>query len=184
MDVIAFAGAVIAGILTHLIASELFVWMPRLSERLMRCAVRLAPGPMQERMQEEWEGHLQAIPPGLWRIVTATGFLIASLRFSLAARFGSTARTRVETRIDLTRPGAKFMATVLKRLAQQQDEIDLSDVVREVEDAFRNPPGQITVTRVVLGPKERLRAVLARLANRGRAWSVEHVQMRHLNRPR
>jgi hypothetical protein len=88
MDLIAFVGAVVGAILINLIASELFAWGPRLSEWLMRCAVqRLVPG-MQERMREEWAGHLQAIPPGLSRIVVAAGFLIASLPFSSAARVG------------------------------------------------------------------------------------------------
>jgi hypothetical protein len=64
MDLIAFLGAIAGGILINLTASELFAWGPRLSELLLHRAVqRLAPE-MQDRMHEEWTGHLSAIPPG------------------------------------------------------------------------------------------------------------------------
>jgi hypothetical protein len=84
MDLIAFLGAIAGGILINLTASELFAWGPRLSELLLSRAVqRLAPE-MQDRMHEEWTGHLQAIPPGLWRIVAAAGFVLATHQINVA----------------------------------------------------------------------------------------------------
>ncbi len=84
MDLIVFLGAIAGGILINLIASELFAWGPWLSELLLRRAVqRLAPE-MQHRMHEEWTGHLQAIPPGLWRIVAAAGFVLATHQINVA----------------------------------------------------------------------------------------------------
>jgi hypothetical protein len=86
MDVIWWVTAAVGAIAVNLIASELFAWGPRLSEWLMRRAVtRLAPE-MQERMQEEWAGHLQTIPPGLWRIVAAAGFYLATRQINVALR--------------------------------------------------------------------------------------------------
>jgi hypothetical protein len=86
MDVIWCVTAVTGAIGINLIASELFAWGPRFSECLMRCAVRRLAPEMQDRMQEEWAGHLQTIPLGLWRIVEAAGFYIASRQINIALR--------------------------------------------------------------------------------------------------
>jgi hypothetical protein len=86
MDVIWWVTAVVGAIAVNLIASELFAWGPRLSEWLMRCAVRRLAPEMQDRMREEWAGHLQTIPPGLWRIVAAAGFYLAARRINVALR--------------------------------------------------------------------------------------------------
>jgi hypothetical protein len=86
MDVIWWVTAVAGAIGINLIASELFAWGPRFSECVMRHAVgRLVPE-MQDRMQEEWTGHLQTIPPGLWRIVAAAGFYLATREINVALR--------------------------------------------------------------------------------------------------
>jgi hypothetical protein len=92
MDVIWWATAVAGGVAINLIASELFAWGPRLSECLMQCAVRRLAPEMQERMQEEWSGHLQTIPPGLWRIVAAAGFYLATHEINVALRIRERAR--------------------------------------------------------------------------------------------
>jgi hypothetical protein len=86
MDVIWWATAAVGAIGINLIASELFAWGPRLSEWLMRSAVRRLAPEMQERMQEEWAGHLQTIPPGLWRVVSAAGFYLAARQINVALR--------------------------------------------------------------------------------------------------
>jgi hypothetical protein len=86
MDVIWWVTAAIGAIAGNLIASELFAWGPRLSERLMCGAVRRLAPEMQERMREEWAGHLQTIPPGLWRIVAAAGFYVATHQINMALR--------------------------------------------------------------------------------------------------
>jgi hypothetical protein len=86
MDVIWRATAAIGAIAVNLMASELFAWGPRLSERLMCGAVRRLAPEMQARMREEWAGHLQTIPPGLWRIVAAAGFYLATRQINVALR--------------------------------------------------------------------------------------------------
>jgi hypothetical protein len=86
MDVIWWVTAAIGAIAGNLIATELFAWGPRLSERLMCGAVRRLAPEMQERMREEWAGHLQTIPPGLWRIVAAAGFYVATHQINIALR--------------------------------------------------------------------------------------------------
>lgn len=86
MDVIWWLVAFGVGIIGNLIASELFGWSPRIAEWLVhRAARRLAPG-MQERMIEEWQAHLQAIPGGLSRIVAALGFLVATRQINVALK--------------------------------------------------------------------------------------------------
>jgi hypothetical protein len=86
MDVIWWVTAVAGAIGINLIASELFAWGPRFSEYVMRRAVRRLAPEMQDRMQEEWTGHLQTIPPGLWRIVAAAGFYLATREINVALR--------------------------------------------------------------------------------------------------
>ena len=86
MDVIWWVATVVGVIAVNLIASELFAWGPRLSEWLMRRAVRRLAPEMQERMHQEWAGLLQTIPPGLWRIVAAAGFYLATPQINVALR--------------------------------------------------------------------------------------------------
>jgi hypothetical protein len=86
MDVIWWVATVVGVIAVNLIASELFAWGPRLSEWLMRRAVRRLAPEMQERMHQEWAGLLQTIPPGLWRIVEAAGFSLATRQINVALR--------------------------------------------------------------------------------------------------
>jgi len=86
MDMIWWITAALGAVALNLIASELFAWGPRLSECLMRCAVRRLTSEMQERMKEEWVGHLQTIPPGLWRVVAAAGFYLAAQEINVALR--------------------------------------------------------------------------------------------------
>jgi hypothetical protein len=86
MDVIWWVTAAVGAIAINLIASELFAWGPRLSDWLMHRAVRRLAPEMQERMQEEWAGHLQTIPPGLWRVVAAAGFYLGTRQINVALR--------------------------------------------------------------------------------------------------
>jgi hypothetical protein len=86
MGLIWWITAILGAIALNLIASELFAWGPRLSECLMRHAVRRLAPEIQERMQEEWAGHLQTIPPGLWRVVAAEGFYLATHQINVALR--------------------------------------------------------------------------------------------------
>jgi hypothetical protein len=111
MDVIWWVTAVVGAIAVNLIASELFAWGPRLSEWLMRCAVRRLAPEMQDRMREEWAGHLQTIPPGLWRIVAAAGFYLATHQINVALRVRSCESPRarqIEEIVAAARAGARW----------------------------------------------------------------------------
>jgi hypothetical protein len=83
MGLIEWIGAILGGIAINLVASELFAWGPRLSECLTRWAVRRLPVEMQERMREEWAGHLHALT-SLSRTFAAIGFVLAAYRIKVS----------------------------------------------------------------------------------------------------
>jgi hypothetical protein len=112
MDVIWWVTAAIGAIAGNLIASELFAWGPRLSERLMCGAVRRLAPEMQERLREEWAGHLQTIPPGLWRIVAAAGFYVATHQINIALRVWERQENPEETTLQEKASG-KIEGTIL-----------------------------------------------------------------------
>jgi hypothetical protein len=170
MDVIVFVGAVTGGILIHLVASELLAWGPRLSEWLMRLAVlRLAPGAMQERMCEEWAAHLQAIPPGLWRIATAAGFLIAAMRFRMVKWF----EPKAVVHFRLSPRAVKFLKEVLEKIPDDEvlNPTNTGKIFREVFDKFRDLPGEVTATAYQETFKDRFWTNLSRLVDRRAIWS-------------
>lgn len=113
--------ATAGAIAINLIASELFAWGPRLSEWLMRRAVRRVAPQMRDRMQEEWAGHLQTIPPGLWRIVAAIGFCLATRQINVAVRVRKQrkkAKSKVEGITLTVGPGMGKSAVVIEYLAR------------------------------------------------------------------
>jgi hypothetical protein len=160
----AAAGGLGVGLATF----EAAKWMPRGAQLLKELAVSHLPSCMAERLCEEWQAHLNATPGPVSKTLVAVGFVFAALRFSLAARFDAAATVEIV----MTPRAARFMAAVLQkkvaRLPKQQGGVDFSDVVREVEEAFRDSPGEITVTRNIepSGPAKKLRAAVERLVQR------------------
>jgi hypothetical protein len=77
---LAVAG-VIGAALARLLADEAKAWTPRLVEILIRSAVARLPEDQRERRYEEWRAHINDVPGDLSKLLTASGFIIASLYF-------------------------------------------------------------------------------------------------------
>jgi hypothetical protein len=56
----------------------LFAWGPRLSNLLLKIAVNRMSLKLRERMREEWQAHLNALPGGLSKLSAAAGFLLST----------------------------------------------------------------------------------------------------------
>jgi hypothetical protein len=72
MDMIVLA--IVCGIL----ANELFAWGPRLSDLLLKIALKRMPPKLQDRMREEWQAHLDTLPGGLSKLGAAASFLLST----------------------------------------------------------------------------------------------------------
>jgi hypothetical protein len=137
MDLIGWLAAIVGGIIVNLIASELFAWGPKLSERLMQRAVRNLPPEVQDRMREEWASHLAEIPAGLWRILAASGFLLAANKINLALRINNEFRNQktqeerdriheeeieIDQKIDQLRLKLKYLEKVNQLLTKELED--------------------------------------------------------------
>lgn len=69
---------ILLAILCGILANELFAWGPRLSDLLLKIAVNRMPLKLQERMQEEWQAHLNALPGGLSKLSATACFLLST----------------------------------------------------------------------------------------------------------
>ena len=110
--------------------------MAGLPQRLKHLAVLRLPPCVAERMAEEWQAHLDDTPAPA-RTLAALGFVLAAMRCKLVARFGPITETEI-----LMKPvAARYMAAALQRrvaaLKRDQDRVDLTEIVHEVEEAFQ-----------------------------------------------
>jgi hypothetical protein len=71
-------GMIILAIVCGILANELFAWSPRLSDLLLKIAVNRMSHKLQDRMREEWQAHLNALPGGLSKLSAAAGFLFST----------------------------------------------------------------------------------------------------------
>lgn len=78
----ALVGAILMAILVTVLADECKAWLRWTAERLIRRAVRRLPENQRERYSEEWHSHLNEVPGEIGKLVTALGFLPASLTMS------------------------------------------------------------------------------------------------------
>src|ERR1700730_12027350 len=69
---------IVLAIVCGILANELFAWGPRLSDLLLKIAVSRMPLKLQDRMREEWQAHLNALPGGLSKLSAAAGFLLST----------------------------------------------------------------------------------------------------------
>jgi hypothetical protein len=117
MDMIVLA--IVCGIL----ANELFAWGPRLSDLLLKIAIKRMPAKLQERMREEWQAHLDTLPGGLSKLGAAASFVLSTF---WGYREDETPM-EIEERITLE------VAFALKQ-ERQQAESDLQALQRRIED--------------------------------------------------
>ena len=71
-------GMIILAIVCGILANELFAWGPRLSDLLLKIAVNRMSPKIRERMREEWQAHLGALPAALSKLSAAAGFLFST----------------------------------------------------------------------------------------------------------
>ena len=71
-------GMIVLAIVCGILANELFAWGPRLSNLLLKIAVNRMSLKLRERMREEWQAHLDALPGGLSKLSAAAGFLLST----------------------------------------------------------------------------------------------------------
>jgi hypothetical protein len=71
-------GMIVLAIVCGVLANELFAWGPRLSDLLLKIAVDRMSPKLQERMREEWQAHLDALPGGLSKLSASAGFLLST----------------------------------------------------------------------------------------------------------
>lgn len=70
--------AIIGAIVTRILTDEAKAWLPWGSKYLTRLAVQMAPAEVRERYDEEWRGHLDAVPGDLGRLYVSIGFVVAA----------------------------------------------------------------------------------------------------------
>lgn len=83
MGLTAFVIAVFSSLAATVLWAELRGWSPRLSNLLLRKAVRRLPFMHRGRLKEEWAAYLADMPTVLSRLGAAAGFLVAAERLRL-----------------------------------------------------------------------------------------------------
>jgi hypothetical protein len=71
-------GMIVLAIVCGILANELFAWGPRLSDLLLKIAVKRMSPRLQDRMREEWQANLDALPGGLSKLSAAAGFVLST----------------------------------------------------------------------------------------------------------
>lgn len=68
---------IIVGVAVVLLATEVQAWLPWLTERILRHAVRRLPESLRDRYDEEWRADINDRPGMLSKFVSACGLLVA-----------------------------------------------------------------------------------------------------------
>ena len=93
-------GMIVLAIVCGILANELFAWGPRLSDLLVKIAVNRMSPRLRDRMREEWQAHLDALPGGLSKLSAAAGFLLSTF-WGLRRYRGDETPIEIEERIAL-----------------------------------------------------------------------------------
>lgn len=72
----------LANVLSSLLANELKEWSPRITKRLIKCAVAHLPQGWRERFEEEWTSHIADVPGDISKVIVALGLLPAAFKMS------------------------------------------------------------------------------------------------------
>lgn len=71
---------IFAGVVVVVLAAEILAWLPRLTECILRCAVRRLPEGLRDRYEEEWRADINDRPGMLSNFISACGLLVAGSR--------------------------------------------------------------------------------------------------------
>jgi hypothetical protein len=94
IGILIFLGSIITATLSIVVANDITVWVPLIVEYLIRRAIKNLPREIQDRLDEEWHGHIAEIPGNLGKLCIAVGFVVASNRVLRARHQESTIRRR------------------------------------------------------------------------------------------
>ena len=89
MELTGLVTATLCSAVAAVLVAEFKDWAPWLSERLRRRAVKSAPRPLRDRLDEEWAAHLCETPGNIGKLVCAANFVVAA--HSLRAEVTSSA---------------------------------------------------------------------------------------------
>jgi hypothetical protein len=105
LDVLAFIAAIVAmlhGIFSSLVADEFKAWLPWITERVIRRAVRSLPAEQQQRYSEEWGSHLDQVPGAFAKLCVAFGLLWAGWKMS---RISTGQASQLPEKLKSAKPG-------------------------------------------------------------------------------
>jgi len=92
MALITGLGVIVVSILRvflpRILAEEMAAWSPSVIRRLIKFAVGRLPEHLRERLNEEWQSHVNEVPGQVGKFLAAFGFLFAAYRVSLNGRRG------------------------------------------------------------------------------------------------
>jgi len=86
--VLSVLGFILVPVLVRVIADEFTAWMPWITERLLRIAVRCLPKSQRRLRREEWKSHLNEFPGKLVKLIEALCLVPASISINLNANKG------------------------------------------------------------------------------------------------
>jgi hypothetical protein len=105
LDVLAFIAAIVAmlhGIFSSLVADEFKAWLPWITERVIRRAVRSLPAEQQQRYSEEWGSHLDQVPGAFAKLCVAFDLLWAGWKMS---RISTGQASQLPEKLKSAKPG-------------------------------------------------------------------------------
>jgi hypothetical protein len=104
-DVLAFIATIVAmlsGIFSSLVADEFKAWLPWITGRVIRRAVRSLPADQRQRYSEEWDSHLDEVPGAFAKLFFAFGLLWAGWKMS---RMSTGQTSQLPEKLKSAKPG-------------------------------------------------------------------------------
>ncbi|MGA2814635.1 MAG: hypothetical protein ABSG16_24860 [Candidatus Acidiferrum sp.] len=85
VGLVTIIGSFVGSILIGLLGDEFKAWLPWVSERTLRAAVRTLPKDYQGRYDEEWRSHLEEVPGKFGKIICVLSFIWAGWKMARVA---------------------------------------------------------------------------------------------------
>ncbi len=95
---------IVLGAVGSLLAAEVYSWLPRFAEALVRYHASKLPEQLRERMSEEWLGIVQAQLGNFAKFIIAVDLFRAQWRLVKRTRAGETTATQDLSSADLKSP--------------------------------------------------------------------------------